>query len=291
MGKKQIIGIGVLIVMVAIYAGVKIYASSIAAEKVDKAIVKVSDYADIDYKKVSAELLGMDVKISGVTISPVNSKDIFTIDEIVIREIKGNGDIPTALSAACNGIELDPDKLEDDTEELKELGYEKITANLNIDYSYNSEKKEIDIQEINIDADNMAEITARFQLSNIAVEAINPKELISLLFTLPQVLFHSAEIRYDDDSLVKRLLEYDARKKGLSSKEYKEALFTAIDKAIAEEEDKLLQDFLKEVKKFLEDPKELSISMIPEKPCPVARIIRAGKAKKIIKLLNIQIKS
>jgi len=48
---------------------------------------------------------------------------------------------------------------------------------------------------------------------------------------------------------------------------------------------------LNEIKKFLEDPEEFSISAFPSKPLPFGRIMRTDKPQDVIKLLNIQIKS
>ena len=122
MSKKQITGIGILVVLIAIYAGVKMYASNVAERKVNEAIAKVSKYADIDYKKVSLNLLWMDVKISGILVSPAGSKEKLKIDEIVIHDIDYKADIPAFLSISCNGIELNMEELGEKAKQLRELG-------------------------------------------------------------------------------------------------------------------------------------------------------------------------
>ena len=94
MSKKQITGIGILVVLIAIYAGVKMYASNVAEGKVNEAIAKVANFADIDYKNVSIDLLGMNVRISDIIVSPADSKEKLKIDEIVIYDIDDKADIP-----------------------------------------------------------------------------------------------------------------------------------------------------------------------------------------------------
>ncbi|MCD6185785.1 MAG: hypothetical protein J7K84_08375, partial [Deltaproteobacteria bacterium] len=106
MNKKQITGICIAVVLIAIYIGIKTYASNVAEENVNNAIAKAANFADIDYKKVSIDLPGMDVRISDIFISPVNTTKKIKIDEIIIHDIDGKSDIPAFLSIACNGIAL-----------------------------------------------------------------------------------------------------------------------------------------------------------------------------------------
>lgn len=289
MSKKQILGIGVLVALIAVYTGAKMYASGIAQAKVDKAIAKATDFADIDYKKVSVDLFGMDVKISGILVSPADSREKLKIDEIVIHDADEKADIPAFLSMSCNGIELNMDELGDDSEPLKELGYkDKMMVNLSIDYAYDKEKKEMDIKKIGLGADNAGEINISFRLGNISLAS---EEMAGLLFAFPQIIFHEAKIEYDDDSLAERLMKLGAREEHVTLEEFKTYLIDEIDAEIKNEQDDFTQKALKQIKSFLEDPKQLSISASPEKPYSFGSIMRTDTPKDIIKLLNIHIKS
>lgn len=290
MSKKQNTGISILIVLIAIFIGIiKIYAANVTEAKVNEAIAKAANFANIDYKKVSVDLLGMDVRISDILVSPVDSKEKLKIDEIVIYDIDDKADIPTFLSMSCNGIELILDELGEDAKLLRELGYnDKMMVNLNVNYAYNKEKKEIVIKNIGIGANEAGEINVSFRLGNISLE---PEEIAGLLFTFPQVIFHDAEIKYDDDSLAERLMKLGAEKRQISFEDLKKSLIENVETEIAKEKDDFTKKALSEIKAFLEDPREFSISASPEKPYPFGRIMRTDDPKDVIKLLNIQIKS
>jgi hypothetical protein len=289
MSKKQITGIGIFVVVIAIYMGVKMYASNVAEGKVNEAIAKAANFADIDYKKVSVDLLGMDVRISDIIVSPADSKEKLKIDEIVIHDIDDKADIPTYLSMSCNGIELNIDELGEDTKQLRELGYtDKMMVNLNVNYAYNKEKKEIDIKKIGIGADNAGEINVSFRLGNISLE---PEEVAGLLFAFPQVIFHEAKIEYDDDSLAERLMKLGAKEQQIAFEDFKKSLIENVETEIAKEKDDFTKKALSEIKAFLEDPEEFSISASPSKPYPFGRIMRTDDPKDVVKLLNIHIKS
>lgn len=289
MSKKQITGIGITVLLIAIYIGVKIYASNIAEGKVNEAIAKAANFADIDYKKVSVDLLGMDVRISDIIVSPADSKKKFKIDEIVIYDIDDKANIPTFLSVSCNGIELNMEELGEKADQFRKLGYnDKMMVNLNVDYAYNKQKKEIDIKKMSIGADEAGEIAVRFRLGNISLE---PEEIAGLLFTFPQLIFYEATIEYDDDSLAERLMKLGAEEKQVSVEDLRSSLIQDIEKEIAKEKDDFTKKALSEIKEFLESPENFSISASPSKPIPFGRIMRTDKPQDVIKLLNIQIKS
>ena len=289
MSKKQITGIGIAVVLIAIYMGVKMYASNVAEGKVNEAIAKAANFADIDYKNVSVDLLGMDVRISDILVAPVDAKEKIKIDEIIIHDIDDKTDIPTFLSISCNGIELNIKDLGEDAKRLRELGYnDKMMINLTAEYAYDKEKKELDIKEIGIGADNVGEIGVSFRLGNINLE---PEEMLGLLFTFPQVIFHEAKIQYEDDSLAERLMKLGAQEEQTSVKDFKKSLLQEISKEIEKEKDDFTKKALSEIKEFLEDPEEFSISASPSKPYPFGRIMRVDDPKDIVKLLNIKIKS
>lgn len=289
MSKKQITGIGIAVVLIAIYLGVRMYASNVAEGKVNEAIAKAANFADIDYKKVSVDLLGMDVRISDILVSPANAKENIKIDEIIIHDLDNKSDIPTFLSMSCNGIELNIKDLGEDAKELKALGYnDKMMINLNADYTYDKEKKELDIKKIGIGADEAGEISVSLRLGNINLK---PEEITILLFTFPQVIFHEAKIKYKDDSLAERLMKFGSQKEQTNVEDFKKSLMQKVEKEIEKEKDDFTKKALVEIKKFLEDPEEFSISASPSRPQPLGRIMRVDDPKDVIKLLNIQIKS
>ena len=289
MSKKQITGISIVVVLIAIYFGVKMYASNVAEAKVNEAIAKSANFADIDYKNVSVDLLGMDVRISDILVSPTDAKEKIKIDEIVIYDIDDKSDIPTFLSMTCSGIELNIKNLGEDAEKLMELGYnDKVLVNFTTDYTYSKEKKELNIKKLSIGADEVGKINVSFRLGNISLEQ---EAIAGLLFSFRQIIFHEAKIEYNDDSLAERLIKLGAKEQQVSAEDFRKTLIKNVETEIAKEKDEFAQKALSEVKEFLADPDEISISASPSKPQPLGRIMRTNDPKDIINLLNIHIKS
>jgi hypothetical protein len=290
MSKRQIIciGIGMVGVFVAVYVGITWYVSNIAESRVNEAIAKAADFADIDYRKVDVDLPWMDVRISGVLVSPVNADGKIKIEEVVIHDIDKKSDIPTFLSFSCSGIELDLGGLGDDSN-IKALGYhDTIMINLHIDYTFDIQKKELAINDIRLGVDEAGTIRVGIHAGNINLKA---EGIVGFLFTIPHIMLHEAQIQYEDDSLAERLIQLGARRRRTSAEEFKGTVMDEVEKAIEREKDDFTKKALVEIKKFIQDPHKFSIWASPSKPQPLGRLMRVSDPKDIIKLLNIRIQS
>ena len=285
MKKLQIIGIGAAIIIVFAYVGAKTYASSIAEEKIDLAIANLVNYVDVDYGNVSVDLLGFDVHVSDIVISPVSSEEKINIDEIVVFDINKESDMPFSLHIALNGIQIPIDQIE----AVKKLGYnDHMLLNADIDYEYNKNEKEIVLNKIQLGAEEVGDIALSFRLSNID---LNPKNVLALLFSYPQIILHNATIMYRDDSLIDRLIKFQAEDQGLEVAQMKDHAIAGIENAIAVEEDEFTKGVLTEIKNFVNSPEEISISIRPSKPLPFGRIMRIETPKDLITALNLKIES
>lgn len=289
MKKKQIIGTGVAVVLIAMYVGIKMYASSVAEEKINLAIARIVKSVDVDYKNVSVDLFGLNVHISDVVVSPSGSKEKFIINEIVIYDVDRKSDMPLFLDISFNGVEIPIGKLGKNAKKIKDLGYnDNILLNFAIDYHYNKEKDEISLNKIKISADDVGDLDVSFRLGNID---LNPEKIMGIIFTYPQIILHDAKISYHDDSLIERLMDLAAKKEKTNVKQIKNEAIKKIEREIEKEDNEFVKNALKEIKNFIDDSEEFNISIAPEKPLPLGRLLNVKDPNDIIKLLNVKIKT
>lgn len=289
MKKKQIVGIVVAVVLIAMYVGFKMYAANVAKKKIDTAISNIVNFADVDYKNVSVDLFGFDVHISDVVVSPVDSKEKFNINEIVISDIDQKSDIPSFLDISFNGVEIPIDKLGNDAKKIKELGYnDNILLNFTIEYHYNKESKEISLNKLKIGADDVGDLDVRLRLGNID---LSKEKIIGILSTFPQIMLYEAKISYHDDSLIEKFMKLLAKEKKENVKQLKNEAKKDIEREIEKENDEFTKNALEEIKDFIDDPETFTISIAPKKPLPLGLLLRVNDPKDIIKLLNAKIKS
>jgi len=286
---KKFIVAGMVVFSVVIYLGIKMYASSVAEEKVNMAIAKFANHVDVDYGDVAADPFGLDVRMSDVLLSLPNSKDKIFIKEIVIHEADDQSDVPSFLDISLTGIEIDIKKLGNKAKDLLELGYgEKITLNFAVDYNYDKERGKINVDELKLGVNDVGELEVSFQLENID---LSPEKIAGIMFTYPQIMIHDAKISYRDDSLVARLIERAAKSQNKSVAQLKSEALRNIDRQIEEGGSEFIKTALGQVKNFISNPDEIAILIAPDKPMAVGRLLRTGNPGELIKLLNMEIKS
>ncbi|NOQ34387.1 MAG: hypothetical protein GQ569_00645 [Methylococcaceae bacterium] len=286
--KKLIIGIATIVVLTGGYAGAKVYASQIAEKKIEKAVTKASKYAQINYENVSVNLLNQGVHISDVVVAPVNSKEKFYINEIIVHNFDKKSDIPILVDISLNGIKLDLKKLGNDLKEINELGYkDQLSLNFAIKFNYDDQQKKLNLEKLTVGADEVGDIAISFQLGNFNLDS---KPLIAAIMN-PQLALHSAKITYHDDSLTERLFKVAAKEDNMSVEDFKKRRIEKIQQQIDKEDDPFTKSALQEVIVFINNPKSFSISATPEKPLPLGNIMMINEPKDAVKLLNIKIKS
>ena len=289
---KKIVGvifIGILVGLAAAYYGAKSHATDVAEKKVNRAIAKAANFADIDYRKLEVNIFSKEARILDVLIYPVTIQNKITIKEIVIRDFDVESDIPLSMSLSINGLEMDLDSIVENAPAIRDLGYEGVALfNLHVDYVYDRDLKNLHIERLTLGAEDAGEININLHLGNIN---LSPLGMIGLIFTYPQVMFHKAGMEYRDASLMDRIFTLEAKKEGESLQELKQYLINEIKRQIEEQDDEYIKKTLMEIEKFIRNPKSLSVTAIPSRPHPLGRIMRADDSEDLIKLLNIQIKS
>lgn len=281
--KKKIILGFLIVLLISLYIGVKAYAEKTAKKEVDIAIGKLNDFANVDYEKVSVDLLGLNAHIKGITILSAGQKEKTTIDDIIIFKIDGKEKIPSYLHISINGINIDIDSLGN---EAKELGYDNIRSNVELDYKYDSKEKEFYLKKLNYGAEKIGTINLSFYISNID---LNPDNFAFLLFSMPQILIHNAELTYNDDSLMPRLLKKAAKKDGKNVESFINKITNKIENEISKTEDKFTKEALTSFNEFVKNPNKISINIYPKDPVPIGRMQMTDDSEEIIKLLNIKV--
>ncbi|MFK8182787.1 MAG: hypothetical protein AB8B99_05385 [Phormidesmis sp.] len=276
---------------IALFFGAEFFASQVAAKEVDKAIDSVSEFVDIDYKKVDASLIGQGTKVKGITIAPAGSGEQYSVDEVVVYGYdKTAEDVPTELDMAVNGMALKLADMGEQGEALKEFGYgDELSVNFATKYEYKEEAKEIRLEKFEVGADEVGDLDMSLHVSNVDLD---PAALAGMPFSLFGMTFHKAEIKYDDDSLVKRMMETAAAAEGVSVEELKKEAIAGLEADLANGEEGLDPELVKEMKAFINNPDGFSITFSPDEPVSFGQFIETGgDPTALVELLNVRFKS
>ncbi|MBF0430227.1 MAG: hypothetical protein HQK83_03035 [Fibrobacteria bacterium] len=289
MKKMTIIGLTLVAILVGGYIGAQKYASGLAGEKIDKALVGLAKHAEVEYESVNVNLLNQSVRLSNVVVTPAKTKEKVNIKEIIISDIDKDSKVPSFLDISCKGVKYAEKRVGKDSGRMKELGYdENLTFDFATKYHYDKKAKEINIEKLKMGAQNAGHLDISLKLGNVD---LSPEKMKDALGTYPKFILHNAKIGFNDDSLIERLMVLMAKNQKKTVAQIKDEGIQNIEKQIEKEEDEFIKNALLEIKSFMKDPKKITISINPENPMPIGRAFTAGAPKDIIKLLNVKIKS
>ncbi|MBL8582621.1 MAG: hypothetical protein JNL61_10405 [Rhizobiaceae bacterium] len=102
---------------------------------------------------------------------------------------------------------------------------------------------------------------------------------LAILGLMQQLTFNTASIRYDDDSLTGKLLEYYGKQQGISAKDLANQIKALVPFGMAQlNNPELTASVSTAVNKFLDDPKSLEITAQPASAVPFALIMAGAMA-------------
>lgn len=131
-----------------------------------------------------------------------------------------NGSLPTSGSLTVDGIEIAADSLDDEERKaLSDLGYESLTLSFEMNADWKPDTGELAIDQLTLSGENAGTITANLRIQGLTREVLeqldaaqnNPEQAMGLMQGL---LVESVALRIENDSLVDRVLENQAKQAG-----------------------------------------------------------------------------
>ena len=265
--------------------GAQMYANKEVAKEVAESIAKVSEVMTVTYGKARADIFKKTAYIEDVTITPLEEgAEPSHIDTIEVIDVDMEHDFPTFMRMNFKGMDFDIDTLGERAEVMRSMGYEKLKSDVEIDYRYDVEAKELFVNNITNRTPTFGTVGVKLHLSNIDLTA----GFMSLLMTFPTINIHSAELSYVDDSFLPRLMKVLASNTGASDDEMKQQLLATFDAEIEAATDDVAREAFTATRNFFEDPKRITLSVSPEKPVQLMELQQVTK-EEIPKLLNVRV--
>ena len=262
-------------------------------QKFDWAISEINPYAALDYEKVHVNFIGSKIKIEGICLMPVDTNEKIRIDELVINKCDLENNIPVRTHFEIKGVHFTSDKnlLKKAMPYLFQMGYNDIIANFELAYTFDSRRSEFDIHNLTIEASDMGKLKLMLNFKGFDVTKIlsgidNISDLATVFF---QISIDAAEIRYNDYSFLKKLVQ---SRENQSIQPYMFFIHEAargIDHAIEKEESLPTKSALMSLRDFMTDPDKINIVAKPDQPVPLSRFIWVKSLKDIIEILHIKI--
>ncbi|CCV13173.1 hypothetical protein [Mesorhizobium sp. STM 4661] len=236
----------------------------------------------------SAELDNMTVKVA--------DKTAFSMDGLAIEITPPADGKAMAFSGTTEKFNADLTLVDDpkSKEVINALGYQNITGNLEMAGTWQPSDGKMELSKYDVSVDNAGTLGMTFDLGGYTLDVIkslqemqkkmaaqpegadNSAQGMAMLGLLQQLSFNSASVRFDDDSLTNKVLDYVGKQQGMSGKDIANQAKAIVPFGMAQlNNPELTAQVSAAVSKYLDDPQSLEISAEPPAAVPFA-LIMAG---------------
>lgn len=254
----------------------------------------------------SAELESLTVKVA--------DKTAFSVDGLAVQITPPADGKAMEFSATTEKFNADLTLVDDakSKEAIEALGYQNISGNIEIGGTWQPSDGKMDLSKYDISVENAGTLGMTFGLGGYTVDFVkslqemqkkmaaqpegadNSAQGMALLGLLQQLSFNSASIRFDDDSLTGKVLEYVGKQQGMSGKDIANQAKAIVPFGMAQlNNPELTAEVTAAVSKYLDDPKSLEISAEPPAAVPFALIMAGAMSNPadLTKTLGVHVKA
>ncbi|ESY09457.1 hypothetical protein NKK48_27985 [Mesorhizobium sp. C386A] len=254
----------------------------------------------------SAELENLTIKVA--------DKTAFSVDGLAVQITPPADGKAMEFSATTEKFNADLTLVDDakSKEAIEALGYQNISGNIEIGGTWQPSDGKMDLSKYDISVENAGTLGMTFGLGGYTVDFVkslqemqkkmaaqpegadNSAQGMALLGLLQQLSFNSASIRFDDDSLTGKVLEYVGKQQGMSGKDIANQAKAIVPFGMAQlNNPELTAEVTAAVSKYLDDPKSLEISAEPPAAVPFALIMAGAMSNPadLTKTLGVHVKA
>ncbi len=260
---------------------------------------------------LSTLMLYEEADVGNVSVTEGGTK-MFAIDNIhfeITAPADGN---PMAFSGSAEKFTADLTKVADPESKkfIDAAGYQQMSGNFELEGSWQPTDGRMALTQYDMTVDNAGTLGFTFDLGGYTPEFIkqlqemqknlannpggdNSAAGLAILGLMQQLTFHATAIRFDDDSLTGKVLEYVAAQQGMKASDVANQAKAVVPFMLAQLNN---PDFTAQVTaavtKYLDDPQSIEIAAKPASPVPFAVIMAgamSGAPQDLIKTLSVSV--
>ncbi|TIU39466.1 MAG: hypothetical protein E5W28_04735, partial [Mesorhizobium sp.] len=248
----------------------------------------------------SAELSNMTVK--------VGDKTAFAMDGLAVQITPPADGKAMDFTANTEKFTADLSLIDDpkSKEAIEALGYQNISGNIAMAGTWQPSDGKMELSKYDISVENAGTLggyTVDFiksmqamqkQLASQPEGADNSAQGMAMLGLMQQLSFNGASVRFEDDSLTGKVLDYVGKQQGMSAKDVANQAKAIVPFGMAQlNNPELTAEVSSAVNTFLDDPKSLEISAEPPSSVPFALIMAGAMSNPLDlpKTLGVKVKA
>lgn len=254
----------------------------------------------------SAELANATVK--------VGDKTAFSMDGLAFEITPPADGNAMQFSGSTEKFNADLTLVEDPQSKaaIEALGYQNITGNFELEGSWQPTDGKMELSKYDVSIDDAGTLGMTFDVSGYTMDFIksmqemqkkmaaqpqgadNSAQGMAMLGLMQQLTFNGASIRFDDDSLTNKVLDYLGKQQGMSGKDIANQAKAIVPFGMAQlNNPELTAEVTAAVSKYLDDPQSLEISAEPPSSVPFALLMAGAMSNPLDlpKTLGVSVKA
>ena len=223
-------------------------------------------------------------------------KQLFSLDKLHVELTPAADGKPMEFTGAAEKFSADLSETEDPQSKavIEALGYQQINGYFEMAGSWQPSDGRIGLSQYDISVENAGTLGMTFDLGGYTPDFVksmqdlqkqmaaapagsdNSAQGLAILGLMQQLTFNSASIRWDDDSLTKKVLDFVASSQGQKPEDIANQAKAVVPFLMAQlNNPELAQQVTEAITKYLDEPKSVEISAEPDAAVPFA-VIMAG---------------
>jgi hypothetical protein len=260
--------------------GIKGDGDKIGAFSVDRLSIGASDFRAPMVRLVNGEALSLGlldgikvgrIEYSGITAQPPGQA-LMHLGTVSAGPFAFAQGLPVSGEMAWNGLSLARSQMPDakSRDMFEKLDVETMTISFNMVYNWDAVQQHVSVRDTTLKVNELGTIALAAELTNLGPE----------IASLNQASLAHARLRFDDASLVDRLLRIGAAQTGVDLPAYR-AQIEAMVRQISSDPNMaspMLTAAGQAISDFIEQPHTLTIELAPPAPVPLMEIQRAAES-------------
>lgn len=283
MFNKLSIFVSIALFAAAVFIGGVKLVDVVATNKVNKFIdVNLKDYI-VDYEDVVFNFNDFSTDIKNIKITSKKDNEKYLVKNINIISCKIKNDIPIDIKLNIIGISSN-NNLGALEGIFSKIDYNKI--DLYVDYKYDINKKDLDINDLTLKIVDGGSIKFKFNISDFDYKRfIEDKES----YPYREIIFKEARISFFNETLIDNIISVASELSGVNERDIISTLNSAIDDIRYSSENISVRNSCAELKKFINERKYICLSLMPTSPVTFNRIMKSNNTNNMISLLNLDV--
>lgn len=187
--------------------------------------------------------------------------------------------IPRKSSIAITGVTVPFESMDDSGKSFQDLGYKEATFDLAVSGAWDEAAARLSVDNFLLKGKDIGTLSFSFGLGSVTADAIKglqaaKDDSAKQMEILQGFSVESVAIRFDNASIVERVLDFQAKEAGSKRDQYVVGIAAAVPLMIQAINNKPFEKKIADaVGTFLKEPKSLAITAKPAQPVPVAQIV------------------